>query len=403
MSGLDNSNLTVLVKKKDGSFERVPISQLNKPVLQSSPVTNSVVAENLPMITKPSLPANIPKDKAIIEISKNEELKLDEIPLTRKDLSNLNTAKSAQIKVEKDRADNFGVNKNDFNKIKLPEKPITTVSDRFTGLSGNDFRSPLEEPVSLPVGGPLLPKNDSYQSVADKIISDLKIELNESAKERLSKALQLYFKGVRDEWQTKEFLSRPFRDAGIGLTEELSFEILNRAKKNMPSKSISNEDVDNSDTKINIPNSFEQQVNVNPPKTDLLSAVNKKQNDSILHREVVKKVKMKDISGGNKIYGPAEEIGNFTLTDLRRLSFDAGEAVRRLAQKFITIKEESVVLYLQAVAAWEKSPLYFDYVKALSESLSQGISLEKVLIANKDGINLQEVENLIKMEQSFEA
>ena len=202
---------------------------------------------------------------------------------------------------------------------------------------------------------------------------------------------------------TNEFLSRPFRDAGVGLNEELSLEIINRAKKSMPSKSIDNEDANNSTAKINISAPLDQKADINLPKTDLLSAVNKIQSDFTLRQDVIKKVKMRDISGGNRIYGPAEEIGNFTLTDLRRLSFDAGEAVRRLAQKFITIKEESVVLYLQAVSAWEKSPLYFDYVKALSESLSQGISLEKVLSLNKDGINLQEVENLIKMEQGFEA
>jgi len=78
-----------------------------------------------------------------------------------------------------------------------------------------------------------------------------------------------------------------------------------------------------------------------------------------------------------------------------------GESVSRLQQKFTNIKEESIILYLKVIDTWIKSPLHKEYIQKISQSLSKGVSLEKILLDSK-GINLTEIKALIIMNKTLE-
>jgi len=116
---------------------------------------------------------------------------------------------------------------------------------------------------------------------------------------------------------------------------------------------------------------------------------------------VKQKIPMHDVVSKNKIYGPLEEIQNFNLIDLRRLSSDVGESVSRLQQKFTNIKEESIILYLRVLDVWIKSPLHKEYISRISQSLAKGVNLEKILLDSK-GINLREIKALTIMNKTLE-
>lgn len=97
--------------------------------------------------------------------------------------------------------------------------------------------------------------------------------------------------------------------------------------------------------------------------------------------------------------GPIDEIRAITLTDFRRLSNTPEEGAMRLKQKFMNLKDESVLLYMEALEAWKKSPLYAEYVLAVITSLAT----KQPLSATKDAkmISPAEMKAIVSMEQQL--
>jgi len=108
---------------------------------------------------------------------------------------------------------------------------------------------------------------------------------------------------------------------------------------------------------------------------------------------------MRDITIKQTNIGPINEISTLTLTDFRRLSSNPEEAAMRLKQKFINVKDESILLYIEALDAWKTSPLYTDYVLAAIASLASGRSLATLTDAKL--IRLEEMKALIGMERQL--
>ena len=99
--------------------------------------------------------------------------------------------------------------------------------------------------------------------------------------------------------------------------------------------------------------------------------------------------------------GPVDELEFFTLTDFRRLSSKADEAASRLKQKFINLRDESYILYLDGLAAWRQSPLFTEYSGVVVESLNNKKKLADVLLADKNKIQMPEVQAIIQMEKEL--
>jgi hypothetical protein len=98
--------------------------------------------------------------------------------------------------------------------------------------------------------------------------------------------------------------------------------------------------------------------------------------------------------------GPVDEIREMSLTDFRRLSSNPTEAASRVYQKFINLKEESVVIYLEALAAWRVSPLYSAYVSSAAEALSKSQKLPSVL-TDKARIQINEISAIADMNKQL--
>jgi len=71
-----------------------------------------------------------------------------------------------------------------------------------------------------------------------------------------------------------------------------------------------------------------------------------------------------------------------------------------LKQKFFNLKEESFLLYLQALEAWQHSPLYKEYLQKICDSLNQGVPLKEIT-RKEDGLKEEEIKFLIKMEKEI--
>ncbi len=118
-----------------------------------------------------------------------------------------------------------------------------------------------------------------------------------------------------------------------------------------------------------------------------------------LNSQPATKIFVNDIKAKPITMSPVDEIASFTLVDFRRLAADTAEAASRLRQKFENLKDESYLLYLEAIAGWKKSPLYLDYLKKIGESLA----LRKPIAANADKNIIQpaELSVLINMNKTL--
>jgi len=101
---------------------------------------------------------------------------------------------------------------------------------------------------------------------------------------------------------------------------------------------------------------------------------------------------------------PVDEIGTFKLEDFRRLAGDPQQAAGRFLQKFETLKNESHILYVDAIHAWHQSPLYMQYQDVLADALDQKRQIMDVLgEAGKDGIQPEEFSELVHLGEQLKA
>ena len=141
--------------------------------------------------------------------------------------------------------------------------------------------------------------------------------------------------------------------------------------------------------------------------TQKQEVVSKLVNSSIANESVFKldtrpamKQSMQDVTASSNEMGPVEEIKSISLADFRRLSSNPEEAAKRLQQKMFNLQEESFVWYLDALSAYHNSPLYLDYIQSVCQSLAERKSLANVL-AMKNSIKLNEAMAIVEMERSL--
>lgn len=109
---------------------------------------------------------------------------------------------------------------------------------------------------------------------------------------------------------------------------------------------------------------------------------------------------VRDVISEAEEMGPVDEIKKFSLTDFRRLSSNPDEAAARLKQKFINLKDESYLLFLEALKAWRRSPLFVESLKAVEKALATRQKLSIILL-DKNKIQWPEIKALLAMEKEL--
>lgn len=73
-----------------------------------------------------------------------------------------------------------------------------------------------------------------------------------------------------------------------------------------------------------------------------------------------------------RLMGLADELGQMTLAEFRRLAKTPEQAVEKLEQKFATLQQESFEHWTEGVQAWRNSPLQQMYLRLVAESFASG-------------------------------
>lgn len=270
-----------------------------------------------------------------------------------------------------------------------------------------DAKSLLED--EMPASGIKSAVSDRLAE-AKEIVQKSGLKLNVDPEKRLIGLVQLRLKDIRSEDEARDWMMMPENQMGIGLGKEQAQKILKLIEekkkgadpiKDVPvlkkplgtPTALAKEDREPFPA-VSSPNNPFIHASHNLPKTreDTENFIVKNNNQA---RPI-----MRDITPAKPMnLGPVDEIRYFTLTDFRRLSSNPEESAVRLKQKFINLKEESYLLFINSLEAWRQSPLFIDYVNASVEALNTKTKLTGG--AKNEKITIEEINALIKMEKDL--
>lgn len=378
-----DNNQTILVKKADGTFVRMALSDLKKP--------GSTKPESTPTQTVVPSPPHPPKP-AIVQ----------------------SVIKSAPIQP---------------TKISPPKSVVSSMSPKMTSV---DAVSLLEEPELHHSSAPTSTSSTREDEVG-KIFTSLGFAVLPAFTGRMRSVILQRFKDIRGENETRELVLKPTTEGGLGLSagqaDILEQKCSMAIEKSIVSSSVTaveplktremrdkvlqkfaEAELPSNITPFNAfvhapafskPKPLAQPNKVNPIiKTSLTTPVKPREETFKISTESKQRPIMQDVTARPHEMGPMEEIRYFRLLDLRRLASQPAEAVGRLKQKFINLREESIVLFFDALEAWHQSPLYIEYVQMVSRAFSAKTKLA-ANEAGKDNITLNEIKLLVAMEKEL--
>ncbi|MBU0546128.1 hypothetical protein KKA13_02640 [Patescibacteria group bacterium] len=450
---------TVLVKKTDGTFVRMTLDEVKKikggrtassPAPQaprsdelrqeilkqvrddsgrvrddSGKAPTAPVPANLPMVEPEQLPA-VSAPFAVYEhpkmpepVKKNVMLSKAKHPLQ----SGVSVPPEAGKRFTQDDAKKEILPMPAKQKVKLPDpaKRVANVKEPLPPEAGRldarddkmarDDRRPTEilkqvQDDSVKKGiasSPAAPRNDnvaleelpaknetvplvsaSHGNQVDEIIKKLGFNVPADYLNRLRSLIQLRLKEVRDETQTRETAMRVYTEGGLQLSKEQAKKLVEACRMEKPTvmKGIASSPVAPRNDKGGIVSSPalrapRNDTGMSPPKPIIRDVVAKPAN-----------------------MGPVDEIRYLSLTDFRRLASDPSEASHRLRQKFIALKDESYLMYLDALRAWHESPLFASYMDAVHSAVVKKMGLEADL-TDKSKIQMPEITAIISIERDL--
>ncbi len=304
------------------------------------------------------------------------------------------------------------------------EEPKATKIENKNILTKEDIKSPLEDEEIKSLDHRTFNKRIDD---AMEIINKLSFKQVDQAQKNLKNALVLFLKDIKSEEQTADLLCQPVYLDGADLNDSQLKELFKIAQEKISHIAATKDNLPEPFKKISVRQNLPmKEGNILPASTapfnsfaykpaftkevkeiksldDLFEKAEPREDDIAKMMKFGKSVKttVEDIIPPKTVsFGPIDEIKSFTLTDFRRLSSDTREAVFRLRQKFINLKEESFLFYLQAVEAWQQSPLYKKYMERICESLNKKLRLSG-LVRKEDDLTEEEIKILIQMEKDL--
>jgi hypothetical protein len=238
-----------------------------------------------------------------------------------------------------------------------------------------------------------------------KIISSLSFKVPAQFENRLRSVIQLRLKDIRSEADTLDACARSIKDGGLGLSEVQAKELTEKSKPaayvpkaDKKEMAVREQVVDQiiageakgADIAELLPTKSASKIDPATKPVSPLRAVNNAMVKNAVHDVKIKPVAM----------GPLDEIKYFTLVDFRRLSSNPTEAANRLKQKFVNLRDESYLLFMDSWSAWRSSPLYQAYFMVIDEALCDKRPLSAVL-GERDKISMAEIEVLVNLEKDL--
>ncbi len=430
-ANLKNNNQTVVEKKEEKvdnitpKIEEQIIQPINQSVVESpeddeeklfaeadkvqfeTGKKETKVNYDLPVITTEQSLANttpvkaIFVDEAIYQKTKNQENKKPRKQESKKtDVQENNKTINQQIN-EPLKPETEKVN------IQQSQKPRKQNDETLSRWSSEDHKSLLEEDYEE------VKKHQAYSSLpssnndlVNKILSQLDFSVAPDLSERLQSLILSRIKDIRTDEQVLDYALKNKESGGLGFSQPEAEELVLVIKKNFNGKVIQS--------------APEKITNIIPEKkldfTDKLKKTNfNNKNKTVFDgkptlQDVTKPVVNQNLTSSSdnisitkKSVGPLDELRTFDLKDWRRLSNNPAKAGEELLSKFMILKKESILSFLDGVEAWRQSPLFSMYKEIIATCISNKQKIKDYLF-NQDKNNIlsgEEFDELVKMNKNL--
>lgn len=376
---VDTSKSTILVKKADGTSVRMTLEEFR--TYQETKKLRNLETVKLPE-EKIDLPMEI-QSEALTTTAPVKEIFVDEAKAKMEDQN---------IRKPKD------------------QNKLFDIQNKKQEWSREDHRSPLEENIARSV--PVAVNNTSNQpdDEVGEILKRIKFSISNELRGRLRSLIISRLKDVRTNDQVIDYAVRAKEVGGLGLSEIQAQQLLAAINPQGQDSSLNRRlAAKKEERKVDWKESGEKIVRpsvistIQPEKVTALEVEERKLVERIVGAE---RHVLQDVTApakDKKTLGPVEELRQFTLTDFRRLAVTTQEAGRALQEKFTTVRNDSYLWYVEAVDAWQQSPLYKKYLQVIKESIASNKKIAEYLQAarGQDQLKEEEFKAIVKVDQGL--
>lgn len=279
-----------------------------------------------------------------------------------------------------------------------PVKNIFLDQAKAHTWDAEDHRSPLDEPLDLNRhSAPRLLPHDRNDEV-EKVIRRSGLSIDPSLYPRLASMIQSRIKEIRTDDQVVAALHRSIEQGGIDCTAQEAEVILMAITEVCHLKTAE-------------PKQTKKTAGIRPPIATPLSPLPKTPPRTLpVARSLASGAKPilhdihpppqstpsshvippTDLFSHTETVGPIDEIRGITLEHLRKLGNNQKERTERFALKFERLREEDIVGFLDAEEAWYQSPAYREYQQALRTSIKEHRPLFEV--AKEQGMSEEDID-----------
>jgi hypothetical protein len=343
MADNQKSQPTILIRKSDGTTERVTLDEFKRRKMMKTSVesvpkkASAVLPHPIPLLFESDIvhpksvarPQTLPHAIPLVEES--------EVRTSARVMSTSSTTQAVAT--------------------------TTPVQHFFEHSSARfDHQSLLEEDVSEVAT--LRNTGESTHLGSGTAVFSSTVSIPPDLRSRAEALVLSWKKGVRDQHQFLEYALKSPRDGGLGLTEGEGRQLFADVTKNArvePPKPVP-PPRSRGLVSPSIPSSASARPSLAPRATPA----------SVI-QEVSRATPV------STIMGPVEEAASFSIEDLRRLSRDPHKASEMFLAKFSGWKDESYLLYLQARDSWRGSPLFRLYIDMTVDALERGVTVAAFL------------------------
>ena len=367
------SQSTILIKKADGSQVRMTMAEFreykkNIKAREDKNITESSTEPQTPIAEPRPVKFQTPKVDQQIKSKTNENL-----PMKEKVHELATTAPVKDIFIDEAKA----------------------VSSAPAEWTAGDYKSLLEEELeTAPAGaeGKTLPAKRDRE--INKVLAGLSFTWQEALLPRLRSLIESRLKDIRTDDQLLVYITKAEASGGLGWSQTQARELLGLIQQVL--------------TKPIASQPRAQTVSL-PPVPPLKAPSPRQQAEPSARPKAWGDAKpiLHDVRpvepDKQQSLGPIDEIRNMTLLDWRRLVDKHASAVAIMLEKLANFKMESFVWYLQAVQAWQASPLYEQYKAVIKQALASRLKFSDLLNnqPNKDDLKLAEFMALVQLNKQI--
>ncbi|HRH23784.1 MAG TPA: hypothetical protein PK295_04105 [Candidatus Magasanikbacteria bacterium] len=381
MENSSKSQPTILVKKADGTTERITLQEFrNRKQVSISQASVEVpkVLEKKAVMTPPTPPRRVIPLVEEEEIARPTQTAKPTVPQPPRRVIPL----VEEVEVVKPSVPSKVVSTTPVVQTETHianTTPVTKVFESSYTLRASADRQPANSKQKVDDHNSLLDEDDSeIKAIGDKkgqsvrhtpaasVSFSSSVQIPKDLEARTSALILSWKKGIRDQYQFIDYAARPASEGGLGLTKvdavKLFEEISQSATLGAP--------------RIPRPASLSSAV----PLTSPISTPSQKKpqlnhipSSATLIREIA------PTREPATVMGPIEEAASLSIEDFRRLSRIPKTAGEMMVAKFSGWKDESYLLYLQVRDSWRNSPLFRLYIEKTTEAIEKNLTITAVL------------------------